>query len=144
MVVEHFELTVPGEPRGQGRPRFARAGAGVRTYTDEATAGAAARIQAEWIAAGRPVLAPGPYRMVVRAYLARPKDHYTTTSLSAKGLRSHYPARRPDISNVAKLAEDALVAVGAIPDDPTASICWGSSSGAASSTGRAWSWRSRA
>ena len=31
-------FTVPGEPRGKGRPRFARVGNYVRTYTPEGTA----------------------------------------------------------------------------------------------------------
>lgn len=31
-------FTIPGTPVGKGRPKFSRAGAGVRTYTPEKTA----------------------------------------------------------------------------------------------------------
>lgn len=111
-------LRVDGEPRGQGRPRFARVGQGVRTYTPEATRCYAEQVQAEWIAAGRPRLLDGPYRLHVIAAMARPRDHYRRDgSLSAAGMRSPRPTRKPDAANIAKLAEDALVAVGALPDD---------------------------
>lgn len=111
-------LRIPGEPRGQGRPRFARVGQGVRTYTPEATRSYAEQVQAEWIAAGRPRLVDGPYRLHVIAAMARPKGHLRADgSLSAAGMRAPRPTRKPDAANVAKLAEDALVAVGALPDD---------------------------
>lgn len=118
-VVDHFLLDVPGEPRGQGRPRIDTRGRRPRTFTDDKTTSAAHRIQSEWIAAGRPVLTPGPYRMVVTAHLGRPKGHYRADgrSLSAAGDRSPMPTRKPDLTNVAKLIEDALVGVQAIPDD---------------------------
>ena len=36
-MTREWILTIPGEPVGKGRPRFARVGAGVRTYTPERT-----------------------------------------------------------------------------------------------------------
>ena len=33
-----IKFTIPGEPRGKGRPRFSNRGGYVRTYTDEKTA----------------------------------------------------------------------------------------------------------
>lgn len=108
-LVERIYLAIPGEPRGQGRPRFARVGAGVRTYTDAKTAATAVAIRAAWMRAGRPRLADGPVRLKVLAMLARPKGHYRRDGyLSAAGLRSKYPTRKPDVSNVLKLCEDAL------------------------------------
>lgn len=117
--VDYLQLGIPGEPRGQGRPRFARAGKGVRTYTDEATRSYAERIGTEWIAAGRPELADGPYALTITALMRRPQGHYRAdgTTLSAAGQRSAYPTRKPDLTNVAKLIEDALCAVMALPDD---------------------------
>jgi Holliday junction resolvase RusA-like endonuclease len=35
--VTAWTITVPGPPRGKGRPRFARVGNGVRTFTDSRT-----------------------------------------------------------------------------------------------------------
>ena len=64
------------------------------------------------------MLAPGPYVLRIFAYLGRPKGHYRADgSLNPKGEGSPWPTRKPDGSNIAKLVEDALVAVGAIPDD---------------------------
>lgn len=113
MTVPELTLWIPGEPRGQRRAmrhgRFSYHHADQKAY--EAT------MQGEWIAAGRPVLEAGPYAVTVKAYLARPKGHFRKDgSLSADGLRHPYPTKKPDADNLLKQI-DALVAVGALPDD---------------------------
>jgi Holliday junction resolvase RusA-like endonuclease len=116
-TVDRFSLRVLGEPRGQGRPRFARVGQGVRTYTDDATRAAIVAVQHEWAEAGRPRI-EGPVGLEVMAFTVRPKGHYRTDgSLSAAGKRHPYPDRKPDATNIAKLVEDALTECGAWRDD---------------------------
>ena len=113
-----LHLVIPGKPRGQGRPRFARVGAGVRTYTDAETRSYAERVQTEWIAAGRPMVPKGPYSVRIAAFMERPAGHFKRDgSLSASGVRSPYPTGKPDADNIAKLVLDALTGVGALPDD---------------------------
>lgn len=113
MTVPELVLWIPGEPRGQSR---ARHGKGF-TYTDPAQRAYNATVQGEWIAAGRPVLEAGPYAVTVKAYLKRPAGHFKRDgSLSAAGLRSPHPTKTPDADNLLKQI-DALVAVGALPDD---------------------------
>lgn len=111
-------LRVPGEPRGQDRPRIDTRGRRPRTFTDPRTEGYAAQVQAVWLAAGQPRLHAGPYRVHVVAHLKRPAGHFRRSGgLSAAGVRSPRPTRKPDLDNVAKLVLDALASVAAIPDD---------------------------
>lgn len=113
MSVGMVTLFIPGKPRAQKR---ARHGNGF-TYTDKEQEAYAATIQGEWIAAGRPVLRPGAYEVDVTAYLTRPSGHYNSTGgLNKKGRENPYPTGRPDVDNYLKQI-DALVALGAIPDD---------------------------
>lgn len=119
-VVDEFTLAVPGDPRGQGRPRIGRARNGRPVaFTDAKTRTYAQIVQGEWIAAERPTLLPGAWELAVVARMARPGGHYRSDgrTLGAAGLRAPWPTRKPDLSNVVKLIEDALVAVGAVPDD---------------------------
>lgn len=125
-ATEHLRLTIPGPPRGQART----GGNGRQRFTPPADREATARIQAEWIAAGRPTLpADAPYALHVVAYHARPASHWRKDgSLNAEGARRPFPGK-PDIDNVVKLVADALVACGALPDDRlmfqlSAEKCW--------------------
>lgn len=111
--VTELALWIPGEPRGQARARHGKFG----SHKDAKQEAYEATMQTEWIAAGRPVLQPGPYAVTVKAYMARPAGHFKRDgSLSTAGLRLPYPTKRPDADNFLKQI-DALVAVGALPDD---------------------------
>lgn len=113
-----FELVVPGEPRGAGRPRFGRGRDGnPRAYTAKADREYAALIAAAWQAEGCPYLASGAWACELTAYMERPRDHYRADgTLSPRGARSPHPGRKPDADNILKVI-DALVAVAAVPDD---------------------------
>lgn len=115
MTVTVFALTIPGPPQGQGRARFnSKTG---HAYTPGKTRTYAQLVQGEWIAAGRPTLPKGPYRLIVNVDYARPTSHKLRDgSLNAAGKRQRYPGK-PDLDNVIKGLLDALCAVGAIPDD---------------------------
>lgn len=115
MTVASFDLTVPGPVRGQGRPRFNRATG--HAHTDAKTRSYAGRIHDEWIAAGRPALpARTNYSVSIFVGVERPAGHYKKDgALSAEGRRRPFPGK-PDLDNCVKWL-DALVAVGAVPDD---------------------------
>jgi Holliday junction resolvase RusA-like endonuclease len=116
--MKSFRLRIPGQPHGQGRPRIGRTKTGRPVaFTDHETRAYAQLVQVEWIAAGRPTLIDGPYRLRVQAGWVRPPSHLTTTgTVNAAGRRARYPGK-PDLDNVVKGILDALVAVAAIPDD---------------------------
>ena len=118
-TVDAFRLVIPGAPVGWARPRFVRRGEHMQSFTDPKARSYAERIGTEWIAAGRPALAAGPFRLVVVAFMTRPKGHWRAGGgLSAAGMRAGwYPTTKPDLDNIAKLVCDALMGVEAIPDD---------------------------
>ena len=109
-----IDLTIPGKPHPAGRPRFARIGKGVRTYPAPGDGPAKARVQAAWVKAGCPTL-DGPWTASIVVEVPRPKSHWTKSGLSATGRRSVAPPG--DVDNFAKTILDALVQVGAVPDD---------------------------
>lgn len=103
-----IRLVVPGPPTGKGRPRFNRTTG--QAYTPAGTERAENRVQLAWMDAGRPTLMDAEALVLrVEAVLGRPKSHYRTNgALTAKGLRCRWPTRKPDASNIVKVAEDAL------------------------------------
>ena len=98
-------LTIPGQPVPKGRPRFARRGRSVVTYTPQATADAEA-----WVAEclRRLEVAPleGPVRLDVVFILRRP-DRLKPARHPA-GLVC--APKRPDVDNLRKLLMDGLSA----------------------------------
>lgn len=69
-----------------------------------------------WLEKGRPV------QLGLEFYVTRPKTtHYgsgrNARILNAAGLASHFPTARPDLSNLVKLAEDALTGLVWQDDD---------------------------
>lgn len=100
-------LTIPGRPRGKGRPRFdPRSG---RAYTDAADRTAEARVLSAWRAVGEPDLGDGPLRVDIEIVVCRPGSHFRVGGdLSKAGLRAPRPMRTPDIDNVWKLVCDGL------------------------------------
>ncbi len=101
-----LSFTVPGVPRGKGRPRFARIGKGVRTYTDDKTANAEnwIRLHAERARNGRTLV--GPLGMSLRFFMTAPK----------KPARME-PSCKPDLDNLVKAVLDALNQAGIWNDD---------------------------
>lgn len=98
---------IPGEPEGKGRPKFNRAQG--RAYTPTKTRLAETAVRNAWQAARHVRLPDGPVGVSVEVVLERPGNHFRVDgSLSAAGLRSPYPTKRPDWDNVAKLVCDAL------------------------------------
>lgn len=102
-----FTLTLPVEPRAQGRAKHTSRGGFVRTYTPKRTREAQDEVRELWMLAGRPVVPDGvPFAAHVLARFARPKSHRGKSGLTAAGRRSVLP--RPDVDNIGKLILDAL------------------------------------
>lgn len=106
VVLTPIVLRVPGRPRGKQRPRFNRQTG--RAYTPAETVSFEQRVQAEWIAAGRPRLTDGPFVAVIEAVYARPATHRLKNGgLSAAGRRAVFPMPPVDLDNIAKMLLDA-------------------------------------
>lgn len=118
-----LDVVIPGAPVGKGRPRFARAGAGVRTYTPSATV--------EWEGAAvlhlrnayHGPLLTDPVHVEVVAVGRRP-GHLLPKEHGGSAPRSKPPPSgrmwrptKPDADNVLKIALDALIKAGIIRDD---------------------------
>lgn len=103
---QRLRFVVLDPPRGKGRPRFG----GGRAYTDAATKHAESAVRSAWEDAGGLTLPPScALACQAQMYLARPQGHYKRDgTLSAEGLRTPRPLRKPDVDNAAKLLLDAL------------------------------------
>lgn len=108
IYADSMMLRVPGEPRGKGRHRSTVVKGQLRNYPDPATTRAEALIREVWRKAGEPRLT-GPVTASVFGVLSRPVSHYRKNGeLSAAGLRSPVPTKKPDVDNLLKLVLDAL------------------------------------
>ena len=111
LVNDTWSWTILGDPVGKGRPRFARCGSGVRTYTPERTA--------TWEAIAREVFAcswdGGPIADAVEldvvAVFRRPKRLDRVADVRQLHLA------RPDADNVLKAVGDALEKAGVVRND---------------------------
>ena len=114
-------FTVPGTPQGKARPRFARRGAYVATYTPDKTAAYEQEIRMAYIAEhGRAVLR-GPVTALIRAYFAVPKS---LSKRARAALEGKPMPHKPDADNLAKVVLDALNNGVAFSDDGCVSSLW--------------------
>ena len=100
-------FTVFGEPVAQGRPRFARMGAGVRAYDPEKshTYKDYVRTAALEVKPDKPL--DGPLLLVVEAYRSIPKSMSKKKRVEALA-GSLQPTTKPDLDNIIKGLKDAL------------------------------------
>jgi Holliday junction resolvase RusA-like endonuclease len=116
-----LDFTIPGAPRGKGRPRASRFGGGVRLYTDAKTASYENLITLAAIEAlkGRARL-EGPLCVSVMVRLEPPAS--ASKKLRAMMLAGEVrPTKKPDLDNVVKAVLDGCNGV-AFADD--AAVCW--------------------
>ena len=118
-----WTCTIPGQPVGKGRPRFARRGKGVIAFTPKPTASwemdAAAVMAREW--GDRPQL-DQPCELTVVAIFTRPQRLICKHKRACEckpGRIVH--SNRPDIDNVIKSCADSAQRAAILRDD--ASIC---------------------
>ena len=102
------QYSVPGEPRGKGRPRFAKRGNFVKTYTDAKTASYEDQIRFYALKAmGDSKVIEGAVRVFVSIRMAVPKS-YSQKRREACLNGSDKPLKKPDWDNVAKSICDAM------------------------------------
>ena len=100
-----YELMIPGEPVGKGRPRFVKAAG--RTYTPEKTA-RYENLVALAFSEKYPDAVPleGPVMMMMTAYFSIPKSWSKKKQQQARdGII--LPTKKPDTDNISKI-KDAL------------------------------------
>ena len=100
-------FTVPGEPRGKGRPRFNRTSG--RAYTDEKTRDYEIKVAVCFRKAFGTLVLPrtGFYAIDIVAYLPIPKSVSKATRAAMED-KKILPSRKPDVDNIEKAVLDAL------------------------------------
>ena len=102
-----IEFQIPGATVGKGRPRFARRGAFVATYTDEKTASyeSLVRMAAGQVMAGA---VPVDYPCACDIEISITPPESWSQKKKAAALEGHvWPTTKPDLDNVAKVILDA-------------------------------------
>lgn len=102
------EFTIPGEPQGKGRPRFAKVGNYVRTYTPDNTVAYENLVKLEYQRqCGRYMFsADEMLDMRIFAYYGIPKSvSRKRAALMLNG--TIRPSKKPDADNVIKVVADA-------------------------------------
>ena len=107
-----YTITIPGKPRGKGRPRFSRATG--RTYTDDATAVYENLVKTIWMTVVGKRL-DGELAVSIEAHYSIPTSKPKKMQAAMRD-GSVRPTTKPDIDNVIKAVLDGLNGV-AYADD---------------------------
>ena len=101
-------FTIPGTPVGKGRPRFARRGNLVTTFTPEKTASYEnlVKVKAEEAMVGRELIA-GAVAVTILLFITPPASWSNKKMLQALN-HEILPTTKPDIDNVIKGIFDAM------------------------------------
>lgn len=119
-----IEFTIPGEPKGKGRPRFTKSG---HAYTPKSTAEYETAVKAayyEAVGANCRFEAGIPLGMHITAYCGIPKS---------AGKKKHadmmsqliLPTKKPDADNIVKVIADALNRVAYYDDAQIVHLSYG-------------------
>ena len=98
-----IKLTIPGEPCAKQRPRLGKG----YTYTPQKTVNYETLVRELYITQNFRKQLEGALKMTVRAYFAIPKSD-SNKKAHQKSIGIIRPTKRPDVSNVIKIIEDAL------------------------------------
>ena len=110
-----IEFTVPGEPKGKGRPRFTMRGGFPKTYTPKDTREYEDMIRECYFLQCGQKQFPGAVSVEIVARFGVPKS--TSRRDKAEMLAGIIPhTKKPDVDNISKVVLDALNGV-AFPDD---------------------------
>ena len=101
-------FTIPGQPVAKGRPKFARRGNFVTTYTPEKTAGYEnlVKMQADAAMAGRPPI-EGAADVEIALFVTPPAS-WSQKKQRAALAGETFPISKPDVDNVIKGIFDAM------------------------------------
>lgn len=113
---------VPGPPRGKGRPRFARRGNFVKTYTDAATASYEDQIR---FYALKAMESSEPLKTALEAFiyvrLPVPQSYSKKrTEACLSGLER--PCKKPDLDNIVKSYMDGMNGIVYVDDSQVVEI----------------------
>ena len=102
-----MQITIPGKPIGKHRPRFARMGKYVKTYSDQETEEGLFFLQAQQQITKK---FTGNVAVKISFHMPRPKSHYRTGKYAGvlKDNAPIYHTKVPDIDNLVKFAFDCL------------------------------------
>lgn len=116
MQKNNIAFIVYGEPTGKGRPRFARRGTFVSTYTPEKTANYENLVKMSFLQEYKePVLLDGPVIVGIHAYFSVPKS--TSKKKREAMLKDQIsPIKKPDMDNIAKIILDSLNGLAYLDD----------------------------
>jgi Holliday junction resolvase RusA-like endonuclease len=112
--LKEIELTIPGPPRGKGRPRFRRAGKYVQTYSPDQTVSYENLIKLLWIEKQHEKLS-GALELVITAFFPIPKSK-SKKQQEAMSSGQVRPTVKIDVDNLAKIVMDGLQGI-AFDDD---------------------------
>lgn len=102
-----IEFDIPGQPIGQGRPRFSRHGKYVQTYDPPKSRQYKALVtqKLQQVYAGKPISCP--IKITVKAYFGVPESYSKRrTHECLSGVEK--PDKKPDADNIVKGVMDAL------------------------------------
>jgi len=121
-MVTEIAFEVPGVPVGKGRPRFARMGSAVRTYTPAKTAGyeRLVGLRAAAAMAGREPFG-GAVELTVEIRMPVPTS-WPRAKREAALRGTSWPTGKPDVDNVVKAVEDGMAGVVFADDKQVVSI----------------------
>lgn len=115
--MKRVEFTIPGEPKGKGRPRFARTGKYVRTYTPQDTVNYENLVKLEYQNSCGDVFfdKDTAVYMQVFAYYSIPKS---ASKKKQQEMIEHRlrPLKKPDSDNILKAICDGLNGVAYVDD----------------------------
>jgi Holliday junction resolvase RusA-like endonuclease len=105
-----FNFTIPGEPKGKGRPRATTANGRVRTYTPEATANYENLVKVSFLQAhgkAEPYAKDVPLVAKISAFFSIPQSASKKKQAAMEaGIIKH--THKVDSDNIAKICLDAL------------------------------------
>lgn len=103
-------FVVPGDPQGKARPRFSRAGRGVRTYTPNSTQKYEELVRYCAVSARQKEkvkLISADMSLLIKAYFKVPKSYSKQRRHNClAGVER--PSKKPDSDNIAKIILDGL------------------------------------
>ena len=107
-MIDPINFTIPGSPVGKGRPRFARRGAFVTTYTPEKSASYEnlVKVKAEEAMIGKSLI-EAAVDVAIWLFIT-PPESWSQKKKRAALAHEIYPTSKPDLDNVTKGIFDAM------------------------------------